>query len=108
MAIDIRTVVFLGIIFCVICALFIVQLWHQNRRRVAGLGFWVWHFLLLTAAMVLVVLRGIIPDWISIVLANSLIFAGALLLYMGLERFVGKVSVQIHNYVLMALYIAVS
>ena len=55
--------------------------------------------------MVLVVLRGIIPDWISIVLANSLIFAGALLLYMGLERFVGKVSVQIHNYVLMALYI---
>src|ERR1035441_310715 len=47
-----------------------------------------------------------IPDWMSIVLANTLIFAGTILNYIGLERFVGKPSAQLHNYVLLGLFAA--
>ena len=101
---DMRTVIALSVITYIICTLFIVQLWRQNRRRFAGIAFWVFNFALQTAALVLIVLRGAIPDWISIVLANTLVFAGALLIYMGLERFVEKISAQLHNYVLFALY----
>jgi diguanylate cyclase (GGDEF)-like protein/PAS domain S-box-containing protein len=101
---DMRTVILLSVIIYIICTLFIVQLWRQNRRRFAGMAFWVFNFTLQTAALALIVLRGAIPDWISIVLANTLVFAGALLIYMGLERFVEKISAQLHNYVLFALY----
>ena len=103
--IDMRTVVLLNIIIFIICTLFIVQLWRQNRSHFSGIGFWVFNFILQTAALFLIFLRGAIPDWMSIVLANTLTFVGALLLYIGLERFVGKAGAQLHNYVLCALYI---
>src|SRR5665647_1132772 len=38
----------------------------------------------------------------SFVLSNTIVIVGALLGYMGLTRFVGKKSFQIHNYVLLA------
>lgn len=101
---DMRTVILLNVVVYIICTLLIVQLWLQNRHRFAGTAFWGFSFVLQTAALVLIVLRGAIPDWISIVLANILIFAGALLCYMGLERFVEKIGTQLHNYVLFALY----
>ncbi len=103
---DMRTVILLNVVVYIICTLLIVQLWLQNRHRFAGTAFWGFSFVLQTAALVLIVLRGAIPDWISIVLANILIFAGALLCYMGLERFVEKIGTQLHNYVLFALYAA--
>jgi hypothetical protein len=41
------------------------------------------------------------------VLANTLVIAGALAGYMGLERFVGKIGSQVHNYILLAAFAAV-
>jgi PAS domain S-box-containing protein len=101
---DMRTVILLNVIIYIICTLFIVQLWRQNRRRFAGTAFWVFNFVLQTAALILIVLRGTIPDWVSIVLANTLVTTGALAGYMGLERFVGEKGPQTHNYVLLVLY----
>jgi PAS domain S-box-containing protein len=102
---DMRTVIFLSVITYIICTLLIIQLWRQNRRRFAGMAYWVFDFIFQTTALTLIILRGTIPDSISIVLANSLVFAGALLIYMGLERFVEKSSAQIHNYLLFVLYV---
>ncbi len=101
---DMRTVIVLNVIIYILCTLLIVQLWRHNSRRFAGTAFWVINFALQTVALGLIVLRGAIPDWMSIVLANTLMFAGALLGYMGLERFVGKISSQLHNYILLAFY----
>ena len=94
---ELRTVTLLNVIIYIICTMLIVQLWRQNSRRFAGIAFWVFNFALQTVALALIVLRGAIPDWISIVLANVLVFAGALLGYMGLERFVEKISAQLHK-----------
>jgi PAS domain S-box-containing protein len=102
---DMRTVILISVITYILCTLFIVQLWLQNRHRFAGMAFWVFNFALQTAALALIVLRGAITDWMSIVLANTLIIAGALAGYLGLERFVRKKGPQIHNYVLLVLYV---
>jgi NADH:ubiquinone oxidoreductase subunit 4 (subunit M) len=42
MILDLRTVTFLSVIINLICTLFIVQLWRQNRRRFAGMAFYLY------------------------------------------------------------------
>lgn len=105
MNIDMRTVFLLSGFTNVICTLFIVHLWRQNCHRFAGMNFWAFNFALQTAALGLIAMRGAVPDWISIFLANILILTGALLVFIGLERFVEEVGTQLHNYILLFLYI---
>lgn len=103
MALDIRTIVFLGVITYLLCTLFIVQLWWQNRNRFDGLGYWAANFVLQTLGLGLIAARGTVPDWVSIALANAILLAGAVLVYIGLERFLRKTGLQWHNYLLLAL-----
>ena len=104
---DMRTMVFSYMVTNIICVLFVVLLWRQNRNRFAGTAFWVVDFVFQAMALVLVVMRGSIADWSPVVLANTLIIAGAILGYMGFERFVGKEGPQFHNYLLVAVFIFV-
>lgn len=99
---DIRTVTLLCIIGYVVSTLFVAQLWRQNRGHFAGIGLWVCNFALLAAGLLLIILRGAIPDWVSIFLPNVSFVAAALLIYVGLERFLGVRGEQRHNYVLLA------
>ena len=55
----------------------------------------------------LLILRGIVPLWVSAVGANALIWGGTILLYIGLERFVERRSRQVHNGVLWVLLLVV-
>jgi len=104
---DMRTIVFSNVLTDIVCMLVILLLWHQSRKRFAGTGFWVFDYAFQTAALFLIILRGSIPDWTSMVLSNTLVIAGALLGYMGLGRFVGKKISQVHNYVLLAVFACV-
>jgi PAS domain S-box-containing protein len=104
---DMRTIIFIYGITDIVCLVVIVLLWRQSRKRFAGTIFWVVDFAFQTLALLLVVLRGQIPHWMSFVLANTLVMAGALLGYMGLLRFVGEKSSQIFNYVLLVAFAAV-
>jgi PAS domain S-box-containing protein len=54
--------------------------------------------------MLLLVLRGSIPDWISVDLANTLLITGIVIGYIGLEAYTGKKSRQIHNYILILIF----
>lgn len=101
---DVRTVIFINVITNCLCTFVIAILWLQNRKRFEGTSFWVVDFCFQTTALFLIILRGSIPDWMSMVLANTLAIAGALLGYMGLERFLGKKSTQVYNYVLIAAF----
>lgn len=102
---DMRTIVFICMVTNIVCVLFIVLLWRQNRNRFAGTAFWVVDFIFQAAALFLIVMRDAIPDWISMILSNTLVIAGAILGFVGLERFVGKKGPQIHNYLLVTLFI---
>ena len=104
---DMRTIIFSYVITDIVCMVIILLLWQQTRRRFAGTAFFVFDFVLQTIALFLIILRGSIPDWMSMVLANALAIIGALLGYMGLLRFIGKKSSQIHNYVLITAFVLI-
>lgn len=103
MALDMRTIVFLCAISYLVCTLFITQLWWHNRSRFDGLGYWTVNFLFQTLGLTLIASRGTLPDWMSIALANVLLLAGALSVFIGLERFLRKDVPQGHNYLLLAV-----
>ncbi|MBF0529278.1 MAG: response regulator [Deltaproteobacteria bacterium] len=102
---DMRTILFSYLISNAVCAVVMASLWFQNRRRSTGLGFWLADFIMQFLALLMIDLRGIIPDSISILIGSPLSIGGTYLLYMGLERYAGKKSSQIHNYLLLVVYI---
>ena len=108
MMLDIKTLMLLYVIVNVISAGAIAVIWGQNRGRFAGISFWLVDMILQVAGSTLIVLRGLVPDIISMTLANTMILTGALLILIGLERFTDKKGWQIHNYVLLPVFIAIS
>ncbi len=105
---DIKTLMLLYLIINVISAGAVAIIWSQNRGRFAGISFWLADMILQAAGSVLIVLRGRVPDLISMTLSNTMILAGALIILIGLERFTGKKGWQIQNYVLLFVFVAAS
>jgi PAS domain S-box-containing protein len=89
----------------IVCVWFIVFLWWQSRNRFTGTAFWVIDFTFQAVALILILLRDAIPEWMSMVLASALIIAGMILALLGLERFLGEKGPQIHNILLLILFI---
>lgn len=102
---DVKTVLFGYAVSNAISATVIFLLWLQNRRRFDGLGLWLADFVMQFIALFLVILRGIIPDFVSMTVSNSLIIGGTILLFVGLERFVEKRSSPTYNLILLAIFI---
>jgi diguanylate cyclase (GGDEF)-like protein/PAS domain S-box-containing protein len=105
--IDTRTIIISYVITNLICASVLMLLWTQNRKRFSGIGFWLGSYVTVCVGFVLIALRNVVPDFLSIVGGNALIIYGIILLYIGMEWFVGKVEHQTHNYVLLAVFILV-
>ena len=89
MILDIRTIIFSYVLTDIVCLAVIIILWRQNRNRYAGSVLWVTNYSFQLAALALIILRGSIPDWASIVLAQTLVITGAFLGYLALLRFAG-------------------
>jgi len=102
--IDVRTVVISYIATNLACASIMALLWIQNRKRFNGIEFWLGNYVAVFTGFVLIALRGVISDFLSIVVANALIVSGIIWLYMGLERFVGKAEAQTHNYIFLTVF----
>ena len=104
---DINTLMLLYLIINFISAGAVAVIWGQNRGRFAGISFWLADMLLQVAGSALIVLRGLVADLVSMTISNALIMAGALIMLIGLERFTGRKGRQIHNYILLTIFIAV-
>lgn len=105
--IDVKTVLLTMLATDVLCAFVLVQLWRQSRERFNGTGLWAINYFVCGGALFLVLLRGIVPDWVSLVLANAMAVGAGILGYMGLERFADRKGPQIHNYVLLGAFVIV-
>lgn len=106
--IDMRTVLFGYVISNAVCMIVMALLWIRNRRHFAGIGFWLADFTMQFIAILLAVSRGVLPDFISMVMSNTFVIAGTILLLMGLERFAGMpITRIIHNLTLLAVFIFV-
>jgi PAS domain S-box-containing protein len=101
---DVRTILYSYVITNGICAVVMQSLWLQNRKRTAGLGYCLLDFYFQFISILLIGLRGLIPDFISIVVSNILSVAGTILLLIGLEILFDRKGSQIQNYVLLFLF----
>ena len=102
---DIRTVLLSYTLCNLICAVVTLSLWRQNRSRFGGLGLCMTNFILNFVGILLLSLRGIISDFLSILVGNTLLAAGTLFLFMGLSVFLQRKFNQIHNFILLGIYI---
>jgi hypothetical protein len=83
---DVRTLSFISsIISLILCSCMIYV--SLTRRTYNGFVHWTIASILYIFALALLGLRGILPDWISIVVANTLIIVGNGLIAYGLELF---------------------
>jgi diguanylate cyclase (GGDEF)-like protein len=104
---DMRTVVSSYVVSNLICLIVMIFLWVRNRRRFEGIGFWVADFALQFVAMLIVTLRGVLPDLVAMTIGNTMLLGGAILLYAGLLRFTRRRGTLIHLFVLLAAFVVV-
>lgn len=88
--------------------MFVVTLMlKQYRSRYKGVQYMLFCFVLQTLALVMILLRGIIPVWISFDLANTISVSGIIFFYVGIETYTGKKSSLVPNLVLLSAFVAV-
>ena len=75
----------------------------RTQKTYPGFGRWTVSKLPHALGWLLIGLRGLIPDWASVLLANGLLFVSPILLYEGIRQFRGKPHQAISHYMLMVL-----
>lgn len=103
-ALDIRMFLAGYVLSILLCIIVMTSLWWQNRKRSPEIILWLTNFVLQFAGILFITFRGILPDLLTIIIANILLIGGAIVLYTGLGRYVGKESRQFHNYVMLAVF----
>lgn len=107
LALDPRTVFTSYFIVSGLCLLVIWSLWSSSRSRIPGAGLWLVDYVLQWTALLLLLLRDIAPDFVSIVVANLVLILGTIFLYEGLARFAGVRVAQRHNWAFLGVFSAV-
>lgn len=105
--IDARTLYFSYIIVNIINLILISSLYIQIKKRFPGTPYILLSFVFNAAGNMLVYFRDLVPDWVSITLANGLIVLSTITLLIGLEHFVNCTKKNIHNYVLLITFVAI-
>jgi diguanylate cyclase (GGDEF)-like protein/PAS domain S-box-containing protein len=104
---DMRTIIFSYMISNGICAAVMGFLWLQNRKQIDGLNYWLADYLMQFTAILLIALRGAIPDFLSMVVSNTLVAGGTFFLLIGLEQYLGLQGRHWHNLLYMGLFAAI-
>ncbi len=89
-ALDLRTIVFLT---GAIGALMSVVLFFMHRsygHSIRGIRQWAWGPLLIFLSTLLLGLRGLAHEWLTVVMANLVLLGGAVLLFAGTRYFYGE------------------
>ncbi len=105
---DLKTLMILYLITNLINAGTILAIWQQNRNRFKGILEWLAGMVLQVLGSMLLILRGKIPDLLSMTGSNTLVLAGSLLILIGLQRFTGKRVSNLFNYLVLACFALVS
>jgi diguanylate cyclase (GGDEF)-like protein len=100
---DVRTLGILSAVMPLILGLVMAYYWH-SRKVYNGFGRWVLANFGFFAGYLLVSLRGMVPDFFSIIAANLLIVYGQILIYEGNQLFFEAPPFRLSNYVLLITY----
>ncbi len=100
--------ILVGYVFSnLICLAVTINLWHRNHSRYPGLDFMAAHFAANFVGMLLLALRNIIPDLYSIVFGSGFLCLGLWLLYIGINRFLGRSGFKKYHIALISVYLLV-
>lgn len=88
-ALDPRSIILVAGVMSLMMALVIFFLRRSYPASIGGLREWTLGPVLCFASTMLFAARGFVPDFISIVLANMLLFQGCIYYYLGSQRFLG-------------------
>ncbi|MEI7432476.1 MAG: sensor domain-containing diguanylate cyclase, partial [Betaproteobacteria bacterium] len=102
---DMRTLLLGNIVSVFICVVVMAIWWRQSHNRFPAIKFWLRSFSMQFLALMLITLRGTIPDFLSIIISGVLVSSGIIQLYIGLGRDLGKEMSQRHNYVLQVIFL---
>ena len=103
--IDLRTLYTGFVVMLVVLLAVVALIWFQTRKRFEGLNLLVVYLFVQLAGITLIALRGLIPDFVSIIIANALVVGGAMLAFVGLEKFTGLRSSYIKHYLLLTVFL---
>jgi hypothetical protein len=96
---------FTNVIINIVGMVVMFILWFQNRNKYSGISYWVLDWVLLVGGTLLITQQGTIPSWASMILSNSMIVGGTIILYFGLSRFAGKKNNPILISIVLALLV---
>ena len=102
-AIDPRFIVLGGLLIAVFCSVVLFLVRRTFEDTIPGVSAWAWGCVILVIASVLFAVRPAVPSTFSLVLANSLLTGGCLLLYIGLRAFTGQ---RVSNRLLACAWLA--
>ena len=105
--IDYRTIYLTHIIINIVNLVLIGSLYLQIKNRFPGTLFVFFSFFMVATGTILMFLRDLIPDWISISIANLLIVSSSVILLIGFEKFLNKKGSQIKNYILIFIFFTI-
>jgi hypothetical protein len=88
MHLDTRTIVIVATFVATVPTLISVSVWY-TKQTCSGFARWTLGTVLGTLAMVFLSLRGVAPDWMSMVLSNTMAASAAVLYFQGVRQFCG-------------------
>jgi diguanylate cyclase (GGDEF)-like protein len=100
---DVRTLGVLSAVLPLILGLVMASYW-RSRKVYSGFGYWVLANFCFFAGYILVPLRGMAPDFLSIIVSNLLIVYGQILVYEGNQLFFESPPFRLSNYFLLVVY----
>lgn len=103
--IDLRTLYTGFVVMLVVLFAVVALIWFQTRKRFEGLNLLVVYLFVQLAGITLIALRGLIPDFVSIIVANAFVVGGAMLAFVGLEKFTGMRSSYVKHYLLLTVFL---
>ena len=90
MNLDPRSMIALAGFMSAVMAVVLLFMRRHYPPSIRGVGAWAAAPLLWLASTILFSARGLIPDWLSLVLANQLLVLGTVTYYMGTRSFMGQ------------------
>jgi diguanylate cyclase (GGDEF)-like protein len=107
MLLDIHTLVFVlavsnALIFVLIGSTFI-----SRRKDTGGVSCWLWSYAAQTSGWSLLLLRGIVPDWLSIAVGNTFLIWGIVLIYRAIRDFLERPIAWHVSILTLALFVLV-
>ena len=85
-----RSLIVISALLGAVCTIVLFSLRRSFPRTIGGISQWAWGLLLLVVASALFAGRGLVPGWLSIIGANTFMFGGTLLMYLGLRALAGR------------------